>query len=723
MTSRKNATGIDLLQKTFNGKLKSLAKIGGGTRSRLAGKLLSIIFALYFSVAFVITGIQLAVQYNGELSKLQSEIDGAIELVLPALSKTLWDYDKDGIQAIMQGLSRNKGMIGLKLEGGLPIASGVLPETPDHANSLKSDSGIPFTPKLYEQSYPIRYKGKLADEQVIGTLKVYSSSTVVIARGMSLFITIIATALAKTIALWLILYFTIKLVVARPISKLTQGLNKINREHNDTFDAAEPYRYWKGTDELSFLLRAFVYMRKALKRSQSKLLAHQQELEQKIKERTHELHYQAMHDDLTGLLNRRAFESTITSLARSNSEIETQNVLCLFDLDHFKLVNDTFGHAVGDYVLKQVADILKRNIRPTDIAARTGGDEFAIILPDCSVSDAQAKIEVLAKEVEALVVQSDHERVAMGFSAGLVSFSTQTINNMHRAMLQADAACYSAKESGRHQIKVFGEAALLRRKIDINWVNVINLALSEEQFLLYAQPIFAANSNEARQLEILIRLDLDGEVVSPGKFMPAAERYNLATKIDAWVVSRTLAFLSSHRDFLERIDCVHINLGALTVSDVGFYRLAVRQLRRYDIPPGKICFEVTENTAISNVGDSVRIMNGLRKRGITFALDDFGRGMSSYVYLQTLPVDKVKIDGSFVCNINDNPISAAIVSSINEIAHMAGKITVAEFVENAAIVEKLRSLNVDYMQGFHLGKPMPLEIFAQSIQKQEATQA
>lgn len=715
MTSRKTAVLTSPPQRTLKSQLKLLLKRGGTTRSPLAGKLLGLIFALYFSIAFVITGIQLAVQYHGELNKLQAEIDGAAELVLPAISKTLWDYDKDGIQAVVQGLSRNKAIIGLELEGGVPITIGILPKTHNRAMPhAKPNSDIPFTEKLYEQRYPVRYKGKLGDEQVIGALKVYSSSSVVISRGMDFFITIILTALAKTIALWLILYFTIKLLVARPIGKLALGLNKINHEHNGRFDRGDFNDTHKESDELGFLLRAFINMRKALKRSQSKLLAHQQELERKIEERTRELHYQAMHDELTGLLNRRALETTITSLARNDTRAETQNVLCLIDLDHFKLVNDTFGHAAGDRVLKQVADILKRSIRPTDIAARTGGDEFAIILPDCAVNDAQMKIEALAKQVKALIVQSGSERVAMGFSAGLVSFSTQTISNMQRAMLQADAACYSAKENGRHQIKVFGEAALLRRKIDINWVNVINLALNEERFLLYAQPIMAADSSEVRQLEILIRLDLDGEIILPGNFMPAAERYNLATKIDAWVFSHTLAFLSKHRDFLERIDCIHINLGALTVSDVGFYRFAVKQLRRYKVPPHKICFEVTESTAIANMGDSVRIMNGLRKRGITFALDDFGRGMSSYVYLQTLPIDKVKIDGSFVRNIIDNPVSAAIVSSINEIAHMAGKVTVAEFVESAALLDKLRLLQVDYMQGFYLGKPLPLESFTRT---------
>jgi len=679
------------------------------SHSPLTRRLLGRIFAFYFSVALAVTAAQMSLQYDEELGKLQNEITAAAQLVEPALSKTMWNIDKPGIAAIAEGLSRNRSVAGLRLEGDQTIILGLTPATPPLPSATRDWKSGPLS-KLYEQRFPIRHPESDRPDKTLGTLKIYASSITVIERAMNVLLAIAASAAIKTVALWLILYITLAQMVARPLLRLAGGLDRINREHANELPRMQR-RFARGQmDEMTYLLNSFVWMRGALRRSRHKLFAYQSELEQKIAERTRELHHQAMHDDLTSLLNRRAFEHAMTDLMRSPRGAEAPNVLCLIDLDHFKLVNDTFGHAAGDQVLRQVAEILRRNTRPSDTVARMGGDEFAIILHDCVASDAQTKMGRLEKEVASLLLEKDGRRVAIGLSAGLVAFSARTGDDLRHAMEKADAACYAAKEAGRHQVRVFGDgAAALRRKADRDWINVISKALAEDLFLLYAQPIFSSEDAAVQRIEILLRLNLDGNVVAPSMFLPAAERYGLSTRIDEWVLEHTLNYLTADPAFAQRVESVHVNLSASALGNPRFYRFAVRQLRHHRPPVGKICFEVTESAAISRLDDAVRIMNGLRRRGVTFALDDFGHGASSYTYLQTLPVDMVKIDGSFVRKMMDNPVSLAIVKSINDIAHLAGMTTVAEFVESNEVASALGELQIDYLQGFVLAQPVPIE--------------
>ena len=433
-------------------------------------------------------------------------------------------------------------------------------------------------------------------------------------------------------------------------------------------------------------------------------------LEQRVAERTEELHHQATHDELTGLLNRRAFDSEMMRMKTYRAGVEVSTVLCLVDLDHFKLVNDSFGHSAGDKVLRQVADILRRHTRSSDIVARMGGDEFAIILFDCSIAEAQAKMQRLEHDVHALVMEKEGKRVSIGMSAGLVMLSAVTCSEPDQAMANADSACYAAKQGGRHQARVFdANAAPMRRMNDINWLSVIDSALEEDRLLLYAQPIMTSSNGTVRTIEVLVRMLLSGDIIAPNQFLPAAERHGLMPRIDTWVVSHTLDFLGAHPDAVDQFDTVHINLSASTICDLGYYRLVVRKLREHASLRTKLCFEITESAPIDRLEIAVRIMNGLRRRGVQFALDDFGHGMASFTYLQTLPVDCVKIDGSFVRDMMKNPLSDAIVRSINDIAHLGGMRTVAEFVEDASTSKRLTEMGVDYQQGYHIARPQPIE--------------
>jgi Amt family ammonium transporter len=470
------------------------------------------------------------------------------------------------------------------------------------------------------------------------------------------------------------------------------------------------------------MFKAFVRMRRALRRSAQRLLAHQHDLERTIQERTHALRYQAMHDELTGLMNRRAFEAAMADLMKEGQRPDFDGVLCIIDLDHFKLVNDTFGHAAGDQVLRQVADMIRRNVRSTDIAARIGGDEFAVILLNCSAAEAQAKLDSLRVQVSGLTFQKGGQRVSVGLSAGLVPFSGSS-PDVTGIVSQADAACYEAKASGRQQVRVFADPAWKRRRSDLNCASTLEAALTEERLVLHAQPIVDASSGATRQLEILVRIELNGELHLPGSFIDVAERHQMAARIDRSVLAAALKLLSARPRLLGELESVAINLSAASICDPSFYRFAVASARRAGVPMRKLCFEITEGTPIADMDRAVRIMNGLRRRGARLALDDFGRGMASYSYLQQLPVDVVKIDGSFVTGIADDPVSASIVSSVNHIAHLAGKTTVAEFVESEDIAHRLREMRVDRLQGYYCGRPAPLESFADAAEIAEAVPA
>lgn len=692
--------------------LHGLFKSRYSLHSPFAGFLLARIFTLYFSVALVVTLAQTYRQYADELDKLQAEQAAKVKLIEPGLAKSLWDIDESGTQAIIEGLSKTPSLSGVHLKGTQEITLGITPNKPV-VQDVNPHWKALLPTKLYEQTFHVHYAQKpSSNPQLVGTLHLYASSNTVVERAMNVLVTIVASAIIKTGALWLILYFTISSMVARPLIKLASGLNRVNHEHH--VEGEPPILKLPlplgRSDEMKSLLRSFVLMRRALRRSQRKLLSYQSELEQKILDRTRELRDQAMHDALTGLLNRRAFGAHMSDLFCESVGADINHVLCMIDLDHFKLVNDTFGHTAGDQVLQQVAGLLRQHLRPDDTIARLGGDEFAVIMRNCSLSEAQDKMNMLATEVSAIETQRDEHRVSIGMSVGLVSFSAQKGHDLASVIESADVACYAAKEAGRYQVKVFREGAVgMRRKVDTNWVNVIQTALAQDQFLLYVQPIHAASNHEVHYVEVLVRLGLYGRVISPGEFLPAAQRYGLSTKIDEWVLEHTLRYLSANAEFVRRVGVVHVNLSTSAITNPGFYRFALRLLRRYPLPAGKLCFEVTESAVIQKLDDAVRIIKGLRKRGITFALDDFGHGASSYTYLQTLPVNQVKIDGSFVRTMVDNNVSLAIVKSMTEIAHMARMVVVAEYVEDEAIANKLRELDVDYLQGYWLSQPMPID--------------
>lgn len=426
--------------------------------------------------------------------------------------------------------------------------------------------------------------------------------------------------------------------------------------------------------------------------------------------------WQATHDALTGLWSRNEFERRLELLIRDVQAGSDTHALLYLDLDQFKVVNDTCGHAAGDELLKQLTFLLQKEIRHSDTLARLGGDEFGVLLNCCPLAVASNIAEKLRATVRDFRFSWEGRIFEVGASIGLVVIDRQ-IESSSNAMRQADMACYAAKDLGRNRIHVFeaNDEELARRHTEMQWASRISEALAHDRFRLYAQEIRPLGEHKEAHFEILVRMiDESGKEIPPGAFIPAAERYNLMDKIDSWVIDHTLAALSASA-FLHGEVKLAINLSALSLMDKNLPAVLRQQLRARRIPPETLCFEITETAAIAHLTTAVQFIHELKLLGCKFALDDFGSGMSSFAYLKNLPVDYLKIDGAFVRDILSDPIDRAFVETINRIGKVMGKETIAEFVENAEIMRVLQQLGVDYVQGYGVSKPLPLEDWLQTL--------
>lgn len=434
---------------------------------------------------------------------------------------------------------------------------------------------------------------------------------------------------------------------------------------------------------------------------------------------TRQLSWQASHDPLTRLANRRKFDQVLLTAKQSTQLDHHHHVLCFLDLDQFKVINDTCGHAAGDELLCQVSTLLKKSIRTTDTLARLGGDEFAILLCQCPLERAIAIAENLRQIVHNLRFQWSDRIFSIGVSIGLVKFD-QNSPDLEDLLGAADAACYAAKTKGRNRIQVYqdNDVTLIQQRGEQQWSVYVKQALQDNRFCLYGQTIVpTSQSSGARDsaCEILLRMiNEQNEVIPAGVFIPAAERYDLISEIDRWVIHKFLSDYYPHQQNLAERNTLPtqymINLSGASVGDEKFLQFLRQQLDQNPGAAQQICFEITETAAVSNLNQAVDFIKELKQLGCKFALDDFGAGMSSFAYLKTLPVDYLKIDGRFIEDMVDDPATVAIVESINHIGHVMGLPTIAEFVSSDAIREKLLDIGVDYVQGFNISLPQELNL-------------
>ena len=421
----------------------------------------------------------------------------------------------------------------------------------------------------------------------------------------------------------------------------------------------------------------------------------------------------ASHDALTGLLNRREFERRVSTVLAEGPHHNGNHAVLYLDLDEFKVVNDTCGHAAGDELLRQVSALLRPRLREGDTLARLGGDEFGVLLEHCAPTPALAIADALRKTIGDFHFQWNQRSFKIGASVGVVNLAGGP-DTLAGILSAADAACYMAKDKGRNRVQVYSPESdeVTLRKGEMEWVSRIHRALAENRFCLYAQPVRATAGGDTTPAytELLLRLrDDGGGLVPPTAFIPAAERYHLMPAIDRWVITTAFGELARQLEAGDgaQAGVCAINVSGASLGDDDFLDFVQAQFLVHRVPHARVCFEITETTAVASLTKATQFMTALRGLGCRFALDDFGVGVSSFTYLKHLPVDYVKIDGSFVKDMLDDPVNRAMVEAIHRIGHIMGKKTIAESVERRELLSPLREIGVDYAQGFGIAAPAP----------------
>ncbi|USX18735.1 EAL domain-containing protein [Oxalobacteraceae bacterium OTU3REALA1] len=429
-----------------------------------------------------------------------------------------------------------------------------------------------------------------------------------------------------------------------------------------------------------------------------------------------QLSWHATHDVLTGLCNRREFERHIAHALHVSKQDEHTHALLYIDLDRFKLVNDTAGHAAGDALLQILANLLQQKMRESDVLARLGGDELGVLLGYCQLDQAR----LIAEEIRQLVkdfrfVWDDHS-FEVGASIGMVEVSADS-KSVSDLLIAADEACYMAKDEGRNRIHVYseGDATLVRRHSEMMWVPRLNDAIQQDGFELYAMPIAALQGNGRTHEEILLRLKDDaGAVIRPDRFIPAAERYHMMPTLDRWVIRAVCRHIAGQEQAATAAErgaappMFSVNLSGPSMNDDTLHQFIIDQFVDNGIDPARICFEITETAAIRNLPKAQDLMSRLKLLGCRFSLDDFGSGLSSFGYLKSLPVDFLKIDGSFIRGIAQNPVHRAMVEAIHKVGQVIGIQTIAEFVEDTVTLDVVNNIGIDYAQGYAVGRERAL---------------
>jgi diguanylate cyclase (GGDEF)-like protein/PAS domain S-box-containing protein len=426
------------------------------------------------------------------------------------------------------------------------------------------------------------------------------------------------------------------------------------------------------------------------------------------------LHFQASHDALTGLINRREFENRLTTAVESaRQDADGRQALLYLDLDQFKLVNDTCGHPAGDQLLKQITGVLQSRLRGGDTLGRLGGDEFGILLQSCSLDQALRVAENLRHAIRDYRFVWQEGVYAVGVSIGIAEITRET-TNVANVMSAADVACYDAKDQGRNRVQVYKPDHVPERHREMQWVSKLTRACEESRFELFYQPIvpIGANPTDREHFELVLRLrDESGALIMPVEFIPAAERYNVMPSIDRWVVRQALDQVVHRAGSGLKPYTIAVNLSGTSLNDERFLEYLIAELSARELAPGAMCFEITETAAIANLGNVVYFMRELKSRGCYFALDDFGSGLSSFMYLKTLPVDFLKIDGQFIENVTRDPVDRSMVEAISQVGKAMGIHTIAERVESMEVLRELGRLGVGFAQGFYIAEPLPTRSF------------
>ncbi|MCQ3828038.1 EAL domain-containing protein [Microbulbifer elongatus] len=414
------------------------------------------------------------------------------------------------------------------------------------------------------------------------------------------------------------------------------------------------------------------------------------------------LSWHSSHDALTRLPNRQTFEHALQQLLSSNTGPRQHHILLYLDVYQFKVVNDTLGYSAGDALLIALAGILTRCLGKGDLLGRVGSDEFALLLRDCTLEEAKRIVTRLREAVNEFVFEWESSETRPALSIGAVSVDAHA-PPASQLLASANDACSAARDQGRNRVKFFGDSRkALEKRRESTWLAEIHAAIREDRLMLYRQPVVALQEkNRVHHYEVLVRMrGRDGDVISPGLFLPAAERYGIIDDVDRWVIRKIFHYMALEQSSGSGGFHYAINISGISLGDEYFADFVLRELTEAGVAPSRVQFEITETSAINNLDRALMFIHKLRAAGCSFALDDFGRGASSLAYLRQLPVDYLKIDGSFVRNMLEDEIDSAMVSTVDHLAKRMGISTIAEFAETPELLEKLRMMGVDYAQGF-----------------------
>lgn len=432
-----------------------------------------------------------------------------------------------------------------------------------------------------------------------------------------------------------------------------------------------------------------------------------------------ELKYQATHDPLTGLYNRREFDRLLSEAMEERRQGGPAVCVCMLDLDRFKIVNDSCGHGAGDILLKQIALLIRQSVREQDVVSRHGGDEFTVMLRGCGVDDGARIADKIRKKIGAYRLEWESRSYSVGVSIGICEV-VDAMPDEESVLSAADACCIMAKNKGRNQVKVYrpDDELVARQQGDMQWMPRICQALEEGRLQLYQQLIVPLNRQGEQEIHLVVLLRLigrDGVIHSPAEFLPAAERYNLIGRIDRWVVAEVIAWLERQSPDSDQKVCININLSGMSVSDDTFRSYLRELLDKSSVNAGHLCFELTESAAMGSASQAIEFFRELRALGCRVALDDFGTGFSSLSQIKHLPIDYIKIDGTFIQGVVESRLDRALVKCVADFARILKVRTVAEFVDSSEVCDVLRQLHIDHAQGYLFSHPEPLKSLRELI--------
>ena len=673
--------------------------------SRAFGSRLSFIQArncviVAFLVGMVLSVIQITVDYARETDAVENFANEVLEASKFAAADAAFHLDGPAAQEVVKGVLQYHSIVSATISNEKDFVLA------DLHKKLLTDSAENDAYYVFGKNKTFTAKLQLETGELLGRLEIEVDPALAAQGFIDRSVLVVVSGLVRNILLAVALIFVFHHTITKKLVSISDRLTHVDIKNPQR---RIPESSFKKAGELRDLVHTINRMLDTIASD----IEVRELREQALLINKAALAHQADHDALTGLINRRGFEKRMTNALESSQRNHAEHVLCYLDLDQFKVINDTCGHIAGDELLRELGGVLAGGIRRHDVLARLGGDEFGILMEHCDLEHASKIAESLCRLVDEYRFDWEGRKFSLGVSIGVVAITFKE-TEATELLKKADVACYAAKAAGRHCMRLYQEDDVEFSRLHgaMSWVQKINQALEEDRFKLFAQTIEPVIKTVSHGLhyEVLLRMVSEENVlVAPGAFLPAAEEYGLITKVDSWVINTLFNYLSINRQHLQDLWLCSVNLSGASITQPGFQNFILDSLERLNIPPEKICFEVTETAAISNLALATQVIDVLRGAGCSFALDDFGTGLSSFGYLKSLKVDFLKIDGVFIRNIVNDPIDYATTKSINEVGHVTGMKTIAEFVEDDEIREKLAEIGVDFAQGYGISVPRPIE--------------